>query len=85
MNSEEFLDKSRDMLVEFYNTVIDADYTINSDNINIVSFYSCGGEFKVIFSTFDDLLYEISYSDIREVFVFDVYRLCSHQVYSEEI
>lgn len=83
LNSEEFIDKSKDMLVEFYNTLIDGDYSLDSESIHIVSFSSVGDDYKIIFSTFDDFLYEITYNNLSNVFVFNVYHLCSHQQYSD--
>lgn len=84
MNSEEFIEKSKDMLVEFYNTLIDGDYSLDGENINIVFMSSIDNDYKVLLSTFlDDYLYEITYFDLDNVFCFDVYHLCSHQEYND--
>ena len=84
LNSEVFIEKSKDMLVEFYNTLIDADYSLDSESINIIFFGNIRGDYKVFLSTFlDEFIYEITYDNISEVFCFDVYRLCSHQVYTD--
>ena len=83
-SSDEFLEKSKDMLVEFYNTLIDADYSLDSENINIIFMSNVGDDYRVLLSTFlDEYLYEISYFGSNGLFCFNVYHLCSHQEYSE--
>ena len=83
MNSEDFIEKSKDMVVEFYNTVVNfGDYTLDSNNINVV-FLSCiGSDYRTVMTTFDDnLFYEITFNRRDNAFIFDVYNKCSHQVY----
>ena len=83
MNSEEFIDKCKDMVVEFYNTVVDyGDYSLDTGSINVV-FLSCvGSDYKTVLTTFEDnLFYEVTYYRRDDAFVFDVYHKCSHQVY----
>ena len=84
MDSEIFIEKSKDMVVEFYNTLIDADYSLDSEAINIIFLSSAKGNYSIVLSTFlDEFLYRVEYEDANECFCFDVYRMCSHQVYSD--
>ena len=78
MFSGEFIEKSKDLVVEFYNTMIDSDYSLSCDDINILFFSNLENSFKVVLSThYDDWLYIVTCKDT--VFCFDVYNLLSHQ------
>ncbi len=75
MNSESFVEKSKDLVIEFYNTLINCDYTLDSGSVEVIFFSSCESSYKVLLSTpFDNLLYLVTYSDM--CFRFDVYSLC---------
>lgn len=84
MNSEEFIEKSKDMIVEFYNTMIDftGEYPLTYDSINVL-FFTCFGKdcFVGLMDTFFDtnLIFQVSFRG--DCFCFDVFNKCSHQEY----
>ena len=85
MEDKEFMEKATDMVIEYYNSLVEVtdNYQLKEDDVYIVWMCSILGNNKALLSTNvpDGLYYEITYDNNKNTFYFDAYKKWSHQEY----
>ena len=85
MEDKEFMIKSTDMVIEYYNNQVEItdNYTLKETDVYIVWMCSILGNNKALLSTTvpDGMYYEITYDTNNNPFYFDAYKKWSHQEY----
>lgn len=85
MNDKEFMEKAKDMLIEYYNNLaeITDNYQLTEEDVYIVWMCSTLGNNKALLSTnvTDGMYYEITYDNNQNTFYFDAYKKWSHKEY----
>ncbi|MBQ2653285.1 MAG: hypothetical protein IJF83_07005 [Methanobrevibacter sp.] len=85
MEDKEFMEKATDMVIEYYNSLVEVtdNYQLKETDVYIVWMCSILGNNKALLSTNvpDGLYYEITYDNNKNTFYFDAYKKWSHQEY----
>ena len=86
MDDKEFMEKAKDMVIEYYNNLVEItdNYQLEEKDVYIVWMCSILGNNKALLSTniVDGMYYEITYDNNKNIFYFDAYKKWSHQEYS---
>lgn len=87
MDSKEFMEKAKDMVIEYYNNLVEItdNYQLKEEDVYIVWMCSTLGNNKALLSTTvpDGMYYEITYDTNNNTFYFDAYKKWSHQEYQQ--
>ena len=87
MDSKEFMEKAKDMVIEYYNNLVEItdNYQLTEEDVYIVWMCSTLGNNKALLSTniVDGMYYEITYDNNCNTFYFDAYKKWSHQEYQQ--
>ena len=87
MDSKEFMEKAKDMVIEYYNNLVEItdNYQLKEEDVYIVWMCSTLGNNKALLSTniVDGMYYEITYDNNCNTFYFDAYKKWSHQEYQQ--
>ena len=85
MEDKEFMEKATDMVIEYYNSLVEVtdNYQLKETDVYIVWMCSILGNNKALLSTNvpDGLYSEITYDNNKNTFYFDAYKKWSHQEY----
>ncbi len=86
MDSKEFMEKAKDMVIEYYNNLVEItdNYQLSEEDVYIVWMCSTLGNNKALLSTniIDGMYYEVTYDNNHNTFYFDAYKKWSHQEYA---
>lgn len=85
MEDKEFMEKATDMVIEYYNSIVEVTdhYQLKETDVYIVWMASILGNNKALLSTVipDGMYYEITYDNTKDKFYFDAYKKWNHQEY----
>ena len=85
MEDKEFMEKAKDMVIEYYNSNVEItdNYQITESDVYIVWLCSTLGNNKALLSTTvsDGMYYEITFDNNRNTFYFDAYKKWDHKNY----
>lgn len=85
MNDKEFMEKAKDMVLEYYNSNVEVtdNYQINEADVYIVWMCSILENNKALLSTTvnDGMYYEITFDNNNNTFYFDAYKKWDYQTY----
>lgn len=85
MEDKEFMEKAKDMVIEYYNSNVEItdNYQISEANVYIVWLCSTLGNNKALLSTTvsDGMYYEITYDNNNDCLYFDAYKKWTHKNY----
>ncbi|WP_405285984.1 DUF6275 family protein [Methanobrevibacter sp.] len=86
MIESDFREKCIDMVIEYYNSLVEVtdNYNITEAHVYIVWMASILGNNKALLSTTvpDGMYYEITYDNSNNTFYFDAYKKWNHQEYT---
>ncbi len=85
MEDKEFMEKAKDMVIEYYNNQVEItdNYQMQEADVYIVWMCMILGNNKALLSTTvsDGMYYEITYDNNQNTFYFDAYKKWDHQKY----
>lgn len=85
MEDKEFMEKAKDMVIEYYNNQVEItdNFNLKESDVYIVWMCSILGNNKALLSTTvsDGMYYEITYDNNHNKFYFDAYKKWDHKEY----